>query len=72
MLKNTHLALVATVHKLYAMVRSGQPWDLGEPDLNDRGQPVLHTIASNSAAYDRTVIWILPKIERDLQNWCHN
>lgn len=27
------------------MVRSGQQWDLGEPDLNDRGQPVIHNIA---------------------------
>lgn len=27
------------------MVRSSQPWDLGEPDLNDRGQPVVHNIA---------------------------
>ncbi|TLD33887.1 hypothetical protein PspLS_01424 [Pyricularia sp. CBS 133598] len=45
-LENTQFALVATIHKLYAMVRSSQPWDLGEPDLNDRGQPVVHTIAS--------------------------
>jgi hypothetical protein len=28
------------------MVRSNQPWDLGEPELNDRGQPVIHNIAS--------------------------
>ncbi|KAJ3495232.1 hypothetical protein NLG97_g3541 [Lecanicillium saksenae] len=27
------------------MVRSGQSWELGEPDLNDRGQPVVHNIA---------------------------
>lgn len=27
------------------MVRNGQQWDLGEPDLNDRGQPVIHNIA---------------------------
>ncbi|KAK4192761.1 hypothetical protein QBC35DRAFT_469627 [Podospora australis] len=45
-LENTQFALIATIHKLYAMVRNGQPWDLGEPDLNDRGQPVIHTIAS--------------------------
>ncbi|EON99668.1 putative c6 transcription factor protein [Phaeoacremonium minimum UCRPA7] len=45
-LENTQFALIATVHKLYAMVRSGQQWDLGEPDLNDRGQPVIHNIAS--------------------------
>ncbi|KAK3330913.1 hypothetical protein B0H66DRAFT_81191 [Apodospora peruviana] len=45
-LENTQFALIATVHKLYAMVRSQQPWDLGEPELNDRGQPVIHNIAS--------------------------
>lgn len=45
-LENTQFALIATIHKLYTMVRSGTPWDLGEPDLNDRGQPVIHTIAS--------------------------
>lgn len=28
------------------MVRSQQPWDLGEPELNERGQPVIHNIAS--------------------------
>ncbi|KAH8662029.1 hypothetical protein BX600DRAFT_308705 [Xylariales sp. PMI_506] len=45
-LENTQLALIATVHKLYAMVRSGQQWELGEPELNDRGQPVIHNIAT--------------------------
>ena len=34
------------MHKLYAMVRSGRRWELGEPELNDRGQPVIHNIAS--------------------------
>lgn len=46
MLENTQFALIATVHKLYAMVRNQQPWDLGEPELNDRGQPIIHNIAS--------------------------
>ncbi|KAI0476027.1 hypothetical protein GGR56DRAFT_447678 [Xylariaceae sp. FL0804] len=45
-LENTQFALIATVHKLYAMVRSGQSWDLGEPELNDRAQPVIHDIAT--------------------------
>lgn len=45
MLENTQFALIATVHKLYAMVRNGQQWDLGEPELNDRGQPIIHNIA---------------------------
>ncbi|KAK7997765.1 Alpha/Beta hydrolase protein [Apiospora arundinis] len=45
-LENTQFALSATVHKLYAMVRSSQQWDLGEPEFNDRGQPVIHDIAA--------------------------
>ncbi|KAH9905207.1 hypothetical protein F4778DRAFT_779556 [Xylariomycetidae sp. FL2044] len=45
-LENTQFALIATVCKLYAMVMSGQSWDLGEPELNDRGQPVIHNIAT--------------------------
>jgi hypothetical protein len=28
------------------MVRNSQQWDLGEPELNERGQPVIHNIAS--------------------------
>ncbi|KAJ3467235.1 hypothetical protein MRS44_004799 [Fusarium solani] len=44
-LENTQFALIATVHKLYSMVRNNQPWELGEPELNDRGQPVIHNIA---------------------------
>lgn len=45
-LENTQFALIATVHKLYSMVRNSQQWDLGEPELNERGQPVIHNIAS--------------------------
>lgn len=45
-LENTQYALIATVHKLYAMVRNGQSWELGEPELNDRGQPIIHNIAT--------------------------
>lgn len=45
-LENTQYALIATVQKLYTMVRNNDSWDLGEPELNDRGQPVIHDIAS--------------------------
>ncbi|KAI1815643.1 hypothetical protein GGS20DRAFT_323573 [Poronia punctata] len=45
-LENTQFALIATVHKLYSMVRSGQVWNLGEPEVNDRGQPIIHNIAT--------------------------
>lgn len=44
-LENTQLTLITTVHKLYSMVRNGQVWELGEPDINDRGLPVVHNIA---------------------------
>ncbi|PBP18132.1 c6 zinc finger domain containing protein [Diplocarpon rosae] len=45
-LENTQYALIATVQKLYTMLRNGDSWDLGEPELNERGQPVIHDIAS--------------------------
>ncbi|KAM3084439.1 Fluconazole resistance protein 1 [Clarireedia jacksonii] len=45
-LENTQYALISAVHKLYLMVRNNEPWELGEPELNDRGQPVIHDIAS--------------------------
>jgi len=44
-LENTQYALIATVQKLYTMVRNNEPWTLGEPQLNDRGLPVIHNIA---------------------------
>lgn len=28
------------------MIRNNESWDLGEPELNDRGQPAIHDIAS--------------------------
>ncbi|KAH7111647.1 hypothetical protein B0J13DRAFT_516192 [Dactylonectria estremocensis] len=43
-LENTQFALTVTIHKLYFMVRNNQPWELGDPELNDRGQPVIHNI----------------------------
>lgn len=49
-LENTQFALIATVHKLYNMVRSGEQWTLGEPELNDRGLPVIHDIANKLGA----------------------
>ena len=45
-LENTQYALIATVQKLYTMVRNNESWELGEPEMNDRGQPVIHDIAS--------------------------
>lgn len=44
-LEHTQYALIATVHKLYDMIRRGEEWTYGEPELNDRGLPVIHNIA---------------------------
>ncbi|KFY28155.1 hypothetical protein V493_03070, partial [Pseudogymnoascus sp. VKM F-4281 (FW-2241)] len=45
-LENTQYALIATVHKLYAMVIAGEQWTLDPPVVNARGQPVIHDIAA--------------------------
>ncbi|KAH6973968.1 hypothetical protein EDB80DRAFT_742326 [Ilyonectria destructans] len=44
-LEHTQYILIATVCKLYGMVRNSQLWEVGEPQLNDRGQPVVQDIA---------------------------
>lgn len=44
------MSLIAIIHKLYNMVRSGERWNLGEPELNDSGLPVIHDIASRLGA----------------------
>lgn len=44
-LESTQLTLIATIQKLYLMVRSGQSWELGEPDFNNLGLPIVHKIA---------------------------
>ncbi len=44
-LENTHLTLIATIHKLYSMVRHSKPWEHGEPGFNCLGQPVVQSIA---------------------------
>ncbi|KAH7118430.1 hypothetical protein EDB81DRAFT_817417 [Dactylonectria macrodidyma] len=46
-LENTQFALIATAYKLYSTVRNNQPWELDEPELNDRGVPVIYNIAQN-------------------------
>ncbi|ENH66353.1 putative transcriptional regulatory protein [Fusarium oxysporum f. sp. cubense] len=43
-LKNTQSALVMTIRTLYFKVRNNQSWDLGEPELDHHGQPVIHSI----------------------------
>ncbi|KAL5584097.1 hypothetical protein FOVSG1_015448 [Fusarium oxysporum f. sp. vasinfectum] len=44
-LENTQSVLVMTIHKLYFKVRNNQSWDLGEPELDHYGQPVIHSLA---------------------------
>jgi len=71
-LENTQFALIATVHKLYTMVRNSQQWDLGEPELNDRGQPVIHNIAQKlgcirpNSDIDLPVHSVFPEDERGM------
>ncbi|EGU75857.1 hypothetical protein FOXB_13631, partial [Fusarium oxysporum f. sp. conglutinans Fo5176] len=44
-LETAQHSLIATIQKLYEMVRKGQTWELGEPDVNDQGLPVAQSIA---------------------------
>jgi hypothetical protein len=66
------LTLIATMHKLYSMVRNSQPWELGQPELNERGQPVIHNIAQKlglirpNADMDLPVHSVLPEDEAGL------
>lgn len=55
------------------MVRTNQSWDLGEPELNDRGQPVIHNIAQKlgcirpNSDIDLPVHSIFPENTQDLE-----
>jgi hypothetical protein len=59
------------------MVRNGQEWDLGEPELNDRGQPVIHNIASKlgcirpNTDIDLPVHSIFPEDEAGMAELAH-
>lgn len=54
------------------MVRNSQPWELGEPELNDRGQPVIHNIAQKlgcirpNSDIDLPVHSVFPEDERGM------
>ena len=45
-LENSQHALIAAVRKLYTMVRNGESWELGDPEINYRGEPTIHDIVS--------------------------
>ncbi|EXK24319.1 hypothetical protein FOMG_18947 [Fusarium oxysporum f. sp. melonis 26406] len=44
-LENTQSVLIMIINKLYFKVRNNKSWDLGEPELDHYGQPVIHSIA---------------------------
>ncbi|KAL5592347.1 hypothetical protein FOVSG1_006352 [Fusarium oxysporum f. sp. vasinfectum] len=44
-LETAQHSLIATIQKLYEMVRKGQTWELGEPNINDPGLPLVQSIA---------------------------
>jgi len=73
-LESTQFTLISTIHKLYSMVRNGEQWDLGEPMLNDRGQPIVHNIAAKlgcirpNSDIDLPVHSVFPEDEADLAN----
>ena len=54
------------------MVRNNQSWELGEPELNDRGQPVIHDIAQKlgcirpNSDIDLPVHSVFPEDERGM------
>ncbi|KAL5584089.1 hypothetical protein FOVSG1_015440 [Fusarium oxysporum f. sp. vasinfectum] len=61
-LENTQSVLVMTIRKLYFKVRNNQSWDLGEPELDHYGQPVIHSIAQKLGC-------IHPNNETDLSGY---
>ena len=73
-LESTQFSLIATIHKLYSMVQNGEKWDLGEPELNDRGQPVVHNIATKlgcirpNSDVDLPVHSVFPENSADLRD----
>lgn len=73
-LESTQFSLIATIHKLYSMVQNGERWDHGDPDLNDRGQPIVHNIATKlgcirpNSDIDLPVHHVFPENERDLRD----
>ena len=38
--------LATAIRRLYTMLRDDQQWRFDQPDVNDRGQPVIHDIVS--------------------------
>ncbi|KAK2468758.1 hypothetical protein H9L39_19685 [Fusarium oxysporum f. sp. albedinis] len=76
-LETAQHSLIATIHKLYEMVRKGQTWELGEPDINDQGLPVAQSIALKLGCIrpemdvDRLVHSVIPESKGDLLRLGH-
>ncbi|KAH7114873.1 hypothetical protein EDB81DRAFT_892954 [Dactylonectria macrodidyma] len=76
-LENTQFALTVAIHKLYFMVRNNQPWELGDPDLNDRGQPVIHNIVQKlgciraDSDVDLSIHLVFPEDEAGIAKLAH-
>lgn len=72
-LEHTQYALIATVHKLYDMLRRGEEWTYGEPELNDRGLPVIHNIAEKLGCIRQApdVSYTFPEGEEDFLELQH-
>ncbi|KAH7202884.1 uncharacterized protein BKA55DRAFT_698827 [Fusarium redolens] len=76
-LENTQFALIITIHKLYFMVRNNQPWELGDPELNDRGQPVIHNIVQKlgciraDSDIDLPIDLVFPKDQAGIAKLAH-
>ncbi|EXA29029.1 hypothetical protein FOVG_19405 [Fusarium oxysporum f. sp. pisi HDV247] len=76
-LENTQFALIVTIHKLYFMVRNNQPWELGDPELNDRGQPVIHNIVQKlgciraDSDIDLPIDLVFPKDQAGIAKLAH-
>ncbi len=69
--------MIATIHQLYAMVQNNQQWDLGEPDLNERGQPAIYSVASklgcmkHNSDEDLPAASVFPEDEASLAKLAH-
>ncbi|KAH7110953.1 hypothetical protein EDB81DRAFT_873789 [Dactylonectria macrodidyma] len=76
-LENTQFALTVAIRKLYFMVRNNQPWELGDPELNDRGQPVIHNIVQKlgciraDSDIDLSIDLVFPEDEAGIAKLAH-
>ncbi|PNP75738.1 hypothetical protein FNYG_10926 [Fusarium nygamai] len=76
-LETAQHSLIATIQKLYEMVRKGQTWELGEPNINDPGPPLVQSIALKlgcirpKSDVDLPVHTVIPENKGDLLRLRH-